>query len=203
MSAQTLMSDGVATLLGDPGSFAAGSWLRGGERAIEAINPSTEDVMATLPRASVAEVDQAVRAAREAFDRGPWPRMAPRERALLMNRLVERLDAHRDELTEIGLREVGSPLLLSRVLHAGAPITFFEYWAEMAVKGPNGRWSEGLPIHDNPVLSASMLIKEPIGVVASIIAYNFPLLIISFKIGAALASGCTSVIMPSPRAATA
>jgi aldehyde dehydrogenase (NAD+)/betaine-aldehyde dehydrogenase len=197
----TRMSERVAALVHDPGSYAGGAWLRDGDGEIDAIDPSTEERLATVPRASVEEVDAAVTAARRAFDEGPWPRMAQRERAVYLNRLVEALRAREQELAEMGLLEVGSPLLLSRVLHAAAPVKFFEYWADMAIKGPQGRWSEGLPIHEDPVMSSSMLFREPVGVVAAISAYNFPLLIVAFKLGAAMAAGCTTVLMPSPRTA--
>ena len=198
----TRMSDEVRRLVQDPGSHVAGAWLRDGDRSFDAIDPSTEDVLASVPSASSQDVAAAVGAARRAFDEGPWPRMAPRERAVLMNRLVERLRAHGDDLAQLGVLEIGSPLVLSRGLHAAAPLAFFEYWAEAAIKGPQGGWSQGLPLHEGPpVLSASMLFREPVGVVAAIIAYNFPLLITAFKVGGALAAGCTTVLMPSPRAA--
>jgi aldehyde dehydrogenase (NAD+) len=195
------MSDEVRSLVRDPGSYAAGVWLTDADEGFDAIDPATEDVLASVPSAPPAAVEAAVRAARDAFDDGPWPRMQPRERAVYMNRLVERLRAHNDELAQLGVLEIGSPITLSRGLHAGAPLAFFEYWAEMAVKGPLGGWSQGLPVHDGPpVMSASQLIREPAGVVAAIIAYNFPLLITAFKLGASLAAGCTTVLMPSPRA---
>jgi aldehyde dehydrogenase (NAD+)/betaine-aldehyde dehydrogenase len=195
------MSEEVRRLVGEPGSVAGGAWLPGGGDAFEAIDPATEDVLAEIPGASPAEVDAAVRAARTAFDEGPWPRMAPRERSALMNRLVERLAAHQDELAALGTLEVGSPITLSRGLHAGAPLAFFQYWADMAVRGPQGRWENGLGLHYQPVVSSSVLFNEPVGVVAAISAYNFPLMITAFKVGGALAAGCTTVLMPSPRAA--
>lgn len=197
----TRMPDGVRQLLKEPGSKAGGEWLTASDDRFQSIDPSTEDVLAELPAASVADVDAAVSAARRAFDEGPWPRMSPRERSALMNRLVERLEAHTTELAELGTLEIGSPLVLSRGLHAAAPLKFFEYWADMALRGPGGRWENGIGLHYQPVVSTSILFNEPIGVVAAISAYNFPLLITAFKVGAALAAGCTTVLMPSPRAA--
>jgi aldehyde dehydrogenase (NAD+)/betaine-aldehyde dehydrogenase len=70
----------------------------------------------------------------------------------------------------------------------------------MALKGPHGRYQEGLPLIDGPTVSASVLFQEPVGVVASVIAYNYPLMLIAFKVAGALAAGCTTVLMPSPRA---
>jgi aldehyde dehydrogenase (NAD+)/betaine-aldehyde dehydrogenase len=196
----TRMTEGVRRLIREPGSVVGGRWSTDGGGTFESIDPSTEEVLATIPSSRLDEVDDAVAAARRAFDDGPWPRMAPRERARLISRLCEGLRTHQSELTELGVLELGSPLVLSRGLHSAAPVAFFEYWADMAIRGPNGRWEDGLGLHHQPVLSSSILFNEPIGVVAAIAAYNYPLLITAFKLGAALAAGCTTVLMPSPRA---
>jgi aldehyde dehydrogenase (NAD+) len=183
-----------------PGHYIAGAWNENGDSQIEVLDPSTEGVLAEVPMGRPADIDAAVAAAREAFDSGPWPRMSARERSAILARLAELVGSHVDALAELGVFEIGSPITLSRALHAGAPIQFLEYWADMALKGPHGRFSEGLPIQDGPVLAANHLFQEPVGVVATVIAYNYPLMLISFKVAAALAAGCTVVLMPSPRA---
>src|SRR3954462_8615006 len=91
------------------------------------------------------------------------------------------------------------PVTLSRGLHADGPLSFFEWWAEMALRGPHGRYQEGLALSEHPVLSSSILFQEPVGVVAAILAYNYPMMLKGMKIGGAMASGCTTVMMPSPR----
>ncbi len=131
--------------------------------------------------------------------RGAWSGLSPAERSRCLHRLTDVLDAPREALAEIGTLEVGSPITLSRGLHAGAPIAFFRWWADAALRGPMGGYEEGLGLSEAPVMAMSTLFREPIGVVAAITAYNFPLLITSFKVGGALAAGCTSVLMPSPR----
>jgi aldehyde dehydrogenase (NAD+)/betaine-aldehyde dehydrogenase len=183
-----------------PGIFIGGRWRDDGDAELAVIDPATEDVLVNVPQVGPAAVQAAVAAAREAFDNGPWPRMSPRERSAIMARLAERVAAHAEPLAELGVFEIGSPITLSRALHAGGPIQFLEYWADMALKGPHGRYQEGLPLIDGPTVSASMLFQEPIGVVASVIAYNYPLMLIAFKVAGALAAGCTTVVMPSPRA---
>jgi aldehyde dehydrogenase (NAD+) len=184
-----------------PGNFIDGRWIDDSDAQIDVLDPYTEGVLAQIPQASTSDVQAAVAAAREAFDHGPWPRLSPRERSAIMARLAERVAAHGEALTELGVFEIGSPIVLSRALHAGGPIQFLEYWADMALKGPHGRFEEGLPMIDNgATVSASMLFQEPVGVVASVVAYNYPLMLIAFKVAGALAAGCTTVLMPSPRA---
>jgi aldehyde dehydrogenase (NAD+)/betaine-aldehyde dehydrogenase len=193
------LTPAVRSLLEPLGSVIGGEWLTDGDGTIEVVDPATEEVVAEVPRCRSEDVTAAVAAARAAFEDGPWPRMSARERQRLIARLAERLDAHREELAIIGVLEVGSPITLSRGLHAGAAIAFFDWWADMALRGPHGRWEDGLGLSTQPVLSSSILFHEPVGVVAAISAYNFPLMITAFKIGGALASGCTSVLLPSPR----
>jgi aldehyde dehydrogenase (NAD+)/betaine-aldehyde dehydrogenase len=183
-----------------PGNFIDGRWRDDADEGFDVIDPTTENVLTQVPQAGVAEVLAAVAGARDAFDNGPWPRMSPRERSAIMARLAERVAAYAEPLAELGVFEIGSPITLSRALHAGGPIQFLEYWADMALKGPHGRFQEGLPLADGPTVSASMLFQEPVGVVGSIIAYNYPLMLIAFKVAGALAAGCTTVLMPSPRA---
>ncbi len=182
-----------------PGTFIGGRWRDGGGE-LPVLDPATEEVLINVPEVGVATVEEAVAAARRAFDEGPWPRMSPRERSRIMARLAEAVAAHAQPLAELGVFEIGSPITLSRALHSAGPIQFLEYWADMALKGPHGRYQEGLPLIEGPTVSASMLFQEPVGVVASVIAYNYPLMLIAFKVAGALAAGCTTVLMPSPRA---
>jgi aldehyde dehydrogenase (NAD+) len=183
-----------------PGHYIDGVWNENGDGQLDVLDPATESVIAQLPLGRPADIEAAVAAARVAFDNGPWPRMSPRERSAILARLAERVGDQVEILAELGTFEIGSPISLSRALHAGAPVQFLEYWSDMALKGPHGRFSEGLPIQDGPLLAANHLFQEPVGVVASVIAYNYPLMLIGFKVAAALAAGCTVVLMPSPRA---
>lgn len=170
-----------------------------GDDAIEIVDPALGKVVGSVRASSRADVRTAVERARRTFDNGAWSALKPSDRSVLLKRLTAVLDSHREEFAQIGTLEVGTPITLSRGLHAGAPVALFDWWANAALRGPTGGWEEGLGISEQPVMSMSALFREPIGVVAAITAYNFPLLITSFKIGGALAAGCTSVLMPSPR----
>jgi len=193
------MSEGVRRLVDGPAGYVNGRWLAVAGGAIDAIDPTTEQVLAEVPTATLGQVDDAVAAARKAFDEGPWPRMRPRDRAAAINRLIDRLRAHRADLVELGMLEVGSPRMLSEAMHADLPINFWEWFADAAIRGPRGGWEDGIGLHHSPVLSTSILFQDPVGVVAAITAYNTPQLITAFKVGGALAAGCTTVLMPSPR----
>ena len=193
------ITPGVRALIGRPGSCIGGTWLADGDDEIEVVDPATEEVIARVPTLGPAQVEEAVSAARKAFDDGPWPTMQPRERQAAISRLADRLEANHDALVDLGVVEIGSPVTLSRGLHASGPVAFFRWWAEMALRGPNGSYQHGLGLHEQPVLSSSILFHEPVGVVAGLIAYNYPMMLKGFKIGGALAAGCTTVIMPSPR----
>ena len=121
-----------------PGHYIDGIWNENGDSQLDVLDPATEAVIASLPLGRPADIDAAVAAARKAFDSGPWPRMSPRERSAILARLAERIGAEVEPLAELGVFEIGSPITLSRGLHAGVPVQFFEYWSDMALKGPNG-----------------------------------------------------------------
>lgn len=194
------LSPDAHALLGAVDALRAEGWLYAdGSGELAVVDPSTGREVGTLPASDPADVDRAVSRARTAFDAGEWSGRTARERSVALHRLTDVLASHADALAEIGTLEVGSPLTLSRGLHAGAPIAFFRWWADTALTGPLGGYEEGLGLLDQPVMAASSVFREPIGVVAAITAYNFPLLITSFKVGGALAAGCTAVLLPSPR----
>ena len=164
------------------------------------IDPSSGQVCGSVPTSSIADVDAAVGAARQAFEYGSeWRRMSHQDRSDLLRRLADVIESKSASFAELGTLEVGSPVNLSRSLHAAGPVAFFRFWSQAAIRGPMGGYEEALPMLDEPVMAASLIMREPIGVVAAIAAYNFPLLITSFKVGGALAAGCTAVLMPSPR----
>lgn len=181
--------------------YIDGGWVAGeGDGLVDVLNPSTEDSLAQLRLASAGQVEQAIGAARRAFDGGAWPALSPRERSLLLHRLTDLFEERRQEFTELIIDEVGSPTMLAQVAQVGASIDAFRWFADAAARGPIGGYERGLPLHYAPVTSASLLREEPVGVVASITAYNFPLFLLARKLGGVLASGCTTVVMPSERA---
>src|SRR5690242_7908151 len=109
----TRMSEIVKDLLRDGASYADGRWLGNGGQVLEVVDPATEETLVSLPKATRADVDAAVAAARRAFDSGPWPRMSPRERSQALQRLADCVVARSEALAEIGSLDVGSPITLS------------------------------------------------------------------------------------------
>jgi aldehyde dehydrogenase (NAD+)/betaine-aldehyde dehydrogenase len=197
---RTRLSPRARDLFANLDDLVREGWLRAsGETGIDIVDPSRGEVVGTVPASTTADVEQAVKTARHAFDNGVWSGLSARERSAGIRRLVEVLNSYRDEFAQIGTLEVGSPIALSRGLHADGPISFFDWFADAALRGPMGGYEESLPLSEQPVMAASTIFREPIGVVAAITAYNFPLLITSFKVGGALAAGCTAVLMPSAR----
>jgi aldehyde dehydrogenase (NAD+)/betaine-aldehyde dehydrogenase len=150
--------------------------------------------------ASNEQVEQAIAAARRAADSGPWPALSPRDRSLLLHRLTDLFASRREEYVELIISEVGAPKALAQAGQVAAAIDTFRWFAEAAARGPIGGYEVGLPLHYQPFTSASLLRHEPIGVVAAITAYNFPLFLLARKLGGILAAGCTGVVLPSERA---
>ena len=193
------LSPTTISMLGELGTYVDGRWIDTGGASIDAVDPATGHVVSTVQSSGLDGVHRATTAARRAFDDGRWSDLSARERAAAIRRLADVIAEHEDEFTELGVVDVGTPVSLSRGLHASAPVKFFDWYADAAITGPLGGYEEGLGLSTEPVTAMSTLYREPIGVVAAISAYNYPLLITAFKLGAALAAGCTAILMPSPQ----
>lgn len=186
--------------MSDRGSvYIDGRWHQGEGAPFSVIDPTTEEELAVVRGASPAQVEAAVAAARRAFDGGPWSRLTPSDRGSLLKRMVEAIEASFDDLVDTVVREVGTPVMLARALQVGGPILNLGWYARAAERGPVGGYQEGLPLDYVPVASASLLVRDPIGVVAAMTPFNYPLNLASWKVGGALAAGCSSVLYPSPR----
>ena len=194
------LSDRARALLGEPANLIGGSWEAGAsESRLSSINPTTAQTICEFPAASVEQGERAIEAARRAFYSDEWSNASPRERSDLLLGLADLMDKHRDELVEIVVTEVGSPVTLSRAMQVGMPIDNIRWAAEKAIEGPPGGYEEALPPHFGTPPSSSLLVREPAGVVAAITGYNFPINSVVWKLGPALAAGCTIVIKPSER----
>lgn len=175
-------------------------WVAGSSAvSFPVMNPATEEIIATLAGASPAEVDRAIAAARCAFDEGPWGGMTPRARSEILHRWVDLAEANREMLEDILVAEVGTPISLARAMQTGVAFDQGRWLADVAARGPRGGWEEGLGLHTQPVDTASILVREPIGVVLAITAFNYPVIMFVAKVFAALAAGCSAVVMPNPR----
>ena len=163
----------------------------GGARFVS-INPATGEELAGFVRAGSADVDAAVRAAREAFDRGPWRRMAGAERSALIKALADAIAANAKPLTALEVADSGSTIKKAKedVYLSGRALAQFSKMALLEQESP----LDGV---SRPGFSRNMLRWEPAGVVGAIIPWNFPLKMAVWKLGPALAAGNTIVLKPS------
>lgn len=180
--------------------FIGGQWVASqGSDWIEAINPATEQVVGRVPAASTADIDAAVAAAREAFDKGPWPRMAIEERARIIERAMQNLREINDDVAGVITSEMGSPITQSKMVQVPRAYAIWEYFAGIATSYP---WQEGRPAYDEVNAASEVVVtREPIGVVAAIVPWNGPLIVAAMKLAPALICGCTAVLKPSEEAA--
>jgi aldehyde dehydrogenase (NAD+) len=181
--------------------FIDGRWEAGeGDDAFDVINPATETVLSAARAVSLAQTDRALQAARRSFDEGSWRLQSPQQRSRKLHELADVIEAHRELLERQMVAEIGAPISLTRSLQVGGAIECLRWFADAAARGPRMGYEQGLPLHTVPIMTGSLLRREPAGVVSAITAYNYPLLLLVRKLGGALASGCSTVVMPSPRA---
>lgn len=165
------------------------------DKWVDVINPATEQVHAKVPDAGVADVDHAVKAARRAFDDGPWSQMTPSERGSLMFKLADLLKKHSDELALMDTEDMGKPYVHARDHDLPACVSFMVYCAGLCDKIRGSQVPQGTDKH-------IYILREPVGVVAAICPWNFPAVITIQKLGPALACGNVVVLKPaeqSPR----
>jgi aldehyde dehydrogenase (NAD+)/betaine-aldehyde dehydrogenase len=166
---------------------------RGAELAVE--NPADEQIIARIGTADAGQVDDAVAAAGVAFTDGPWSSISGVERRALIHRFADVFDSYTADFTEAIIAELGTPVSIARTLQVQWPAKHLRWYADQAAVDR----TEQLGPHSEPVPSRSEVAYRPVGVVAAISAYNFPLTLAIHKLGPALATGCTAVLMPSPR----
>ena len=153
------------------------------------VNPATEETIAEVAAATAADVDAAVAAARAAFE-GPWGTMSARERGRLIWALGERMKEHADELARLETLHNGKPITESRQIEIPAAADCFLYFAG---------WADKIMGETIPVAGPQFVytLREPLGVVAAIVPWNFPLLLASWKVAPALAAGNTVILKPA------
>ncbi|WP_028635621.1 aldehyde dehydrogenase [Nocardioides sp. URHA0032] len=158
---------------------------------IEVVSPHTEQVVATVPEGSAADIDAAVAAARRAFDSGPWPRMSPEERIEVVQAFSNLYAGRMGEMAELISTEMGAPLSFSNLAQAPAPWMQIEAFLSIARAYP---WEETRA----GSLGEVIVRREPVGVVAAIPPWNVPQFTIMSKLVPALLAGCTIVVKPAP-----
>jgi len=165
----------------------------------EIVNPATEDVVGIAPLAGAAEIDAAIGAAREAFDKGPWPRMKPAERAAILWRFHDALEARADRIASIILLEGGAVRADARARQFDLPMKHFRHVIELGQRDPARVLPPVVtPIGDRKALGTAVITRVAVGVVSAITAYNYPFFLNIGKIGPAMMAGNTVVLKPSP-----
>ena len=168
-----------------------GQWTAGIEgTSIERLSPAHGVVVSRYQSANAADAERAVRAARAAFDAGPWPRMTAAERSLILLRAADLIEARKEELALLDALESGKPITQARGEMGGA-IDIWRYAAALA------RDLHGESYNTLGDGTLGVVLREAIGVVAIITPWNFPFLIVSQKLPFALAAGCTAIVKPS------
>ena len=172
--------------------FIDGQWLPSQSgKTFETINPATEEVIANVAEGDAADIDLAVKAARAAFESGPWTRMDARDRGQLIYKLADLIEQEFDELAALESLDNGKPISDARA--ADLPLVD----RLSALLRRLGRQDSRRDDSDSRQLLLSYTRREPVGVVGQIIPWNFPMLMAAWKWGPALAAGCTIVMKPA------
>ena len=169
--------------------FIGGKWVES-SKTFPTINPATGEVITQLAEAGEADVDAAVRAARAAFEEGPWAQMAAADRGKLLWKIADLIEKNIDEFAYLETIDNGKPIFESRYVDMPMVVEVFQYYAGWATKVHG----ETIPVR-GPFFNYTL--REPIGVVAAIVPWNFPLLLASWKIAPALACGNTVIYKPA------
>lgn len=176
----------------EPGRlFIKGQWLEAADGArTEVVDPSRGAVVTTVAEASAADVDAAVRAAREAFDGGAWSRLSGRERGRILHRVAELIRENADDIARLESLDVGKPISLCHAVDVTNAANDYEHYAALA-------YALDGATRDTPLNALAYTKREPLGVVAAITPFNFPLILAGSKIAPALAAGNTVVHKPA------
>ncbi len=159
-------------------------------RTFETVDPATEEVLATVAEPDAADIDLAVRAARTAFDRGPWSTMRAAERARMLHRWAALIEAHQEELVLLESHDAGKPVAAVRRQDYPTVLDCLEYYAGWCDKITG----DVVPVRPDAL---TYVRRVPVGVVAGIVPWNFPLMNAMWKMAPALACGCTVVMKPA------
>ncbi|MCH8465474.1 MAG: aldehyde dehydrogenase [Roseinatronobacter sp.] len=172
--------------------FINGEWVKpASDKRIDVISPVTEEKLISYPEATPVDIDRAVSAARMAFDDGPWPRMSARDRAACLRRVATLISERLEEIAWAWTTQVGAPISLTRKL-VPQNATLFSHYADLIESYPF------TDIRHRDDGGEVRVLREPVGVCAAIAPWNAPMVLLSYKIAAGLAAGCTMVAKPSP-----
>src|ERR1051325_98854 len=159
-------------------------------KSFPTINPATGEVITRVAESDAADVDKAVVAARAAFEKGPWKKMSAAQRGNLLYKLADLVEKHADELAQLEALDNGKPYSVAKAADLPLTIACYRYFAGWADKVQG----KTIPVQGRYFCYTK---HEPVGVVGQIIPWNFPLLMQAWKLGPALATGCTVVMKPA------
>src|ERR1700723_1135519 len=175
--------------------FINGKWVEAASgKTFPTYNPATGDVLANVAEADAEDVNRAVKAARAAFETGPWSKMPPAGRGRLIWKLADLIEKHLEEFAQLESLDNGKPLAIARVADVPLTVEHMHYYAGWATKIEGNTIPLTLA---EPSKFLAYTVREPVGVVGQIIPWNFPLLMAAWKLGPALAAGCTVVLKPA------
>ncbi|AKS36186.1 aldehyde dehydrogenase [Mycolicibacterium goodii] len=171
--------------------FIGGQWVEpSSSEIIEVFSPASGEKVGQAPLATKADVDAACAAARKAFDEGPWPRMTPQERQAVLARATALIEESADEFKRLLKLETGQPQTIVDMMQYGAAMSTLQFYSSAADKFA---WKD---IRDG-IYGQTLVLKEPVGVVGAVVAWNVPFFLAANKLGPALLAGCTIVLKPA------
>jgi phenylacetaldehyde dehydrogenase len=172
-----------------------GKWVDSASgKTFPTYNPATGEVLSHVAEGDREDIDRAVKAARAAFEKGPWAKISPSERGRMMWRLADLIEKHTEEFAQLESLDNGKPLKIARIADLPLAVDHFRYYAGWATKIEGNTIPMGLARQGS---YHAYTVREPVGVVGQIIPWNFPLLMAAWKLGPALATGCCVVLKPA------
>ncbi|HBE27136.1 MAG TPA: betaine-aldehyde dehydrogenase, partial [Ktedonobacter sp.] len=192
--AEITMAREVAQFLAQPHKLLIdGEWVEAASGNVFPVyNPATGEIIAQVAEGDKEDIDRAVRAARKAFDGGPWRTMTPSQRGRYIWKVAELLEQHSEEFAQLESLDNGKPITEARAADVPLAVDLFRYMAGWASKIEGNT----IPL-SMPGKYFAYTLREPVGVVGQIIPWNFPLLMAAWKLGPALAAGCTIILKPA------
>jgi len=182
----TFLSEGPKRLL------IGGRWVEAASgKTFDAINPATGEALAAVAEGDAEDANRAVAAARAAFEDGPWPRMTASERGRIIYKVAELLEERAELFAQVETLDNGKPLVAARRDDVPLSIDYFRYYAGWPTK------IEGRTVPVNMADTFAYTLRQPVGVCAQIIPWNYPLMMAAWKLAPALAAGCTIVLKPA------
>ncbi len=183
---QAFLADGPKRLLID------GAWVEAASgRTFATLDPATGERLAEVAEGDATDIDRAVKAARRAFDEGPWSTMTPAERSRLIWRLADLIEERSEVLAQLETLDNGKPLAVARRDDLGGTVDYFRYYAGWPTK------VEGATVPVSVANTFAYTLRQPVGVCGQIIPWNYPLMMAAWKVAPALAAGCTIVLKPA------